>query len=205
MIEKFIAVILGYLIGAIPTAFLIIKLFAKKNILTEGTGNAGAMNSYEVTGKKSIGIIVFFGDFLKGVLAVIIGSLISHGDFIIIGITAVWAVIGHNFNIFLGLKGGRGLATAVGIFFAINPYPVIAWVLVWLASFYIIQKNVHVASAVACLGAPIMMFSTNNQLIALMNIQYIPDLFKLKLLITLISFVILLRHIQPLKEFVKLK
>ena len=205
MLEKTLAVVLGYLIGAIPSAFLIIKLFAKKDILSEGTGNAGAMNCYEVTGKKYIGIMVFLADLLKGILAVFIGSLISHGDFLIIGITAVWAVIGHNFNVFFGLKGGRGLATTTGIFFALNPYPVIAWVLVWLASYYIIQKNVHIANAVACLGAPIMMFSTNNQLISLMNIQHIPDLFQLKILVTVLSFVILLRHIQPLKELVNTK
>ena len=71
--------------------------------------------------------MVFLADLLKGILAVIIGSLICHGDFLIIGITAVWAVIGHNFNVFFGLKGGRGLATTTGIFFALNPYPVIAW------------------------------------------------------------------------------
>ena len=58
---------------------------------------------------------------------------------------------------------------------------------------------------VACLGAPIMMFSTNNQLISLMNIQHIHDLFQLKILVTVLSFVILLRHIQPLKELVKTK
>jgi glycerol-3-phosphate acyltransferase PlsY len=205
MLEKTLAVVLGYLIGAIPSAFLIIKLFAKKDILSDGTGNAGAMNSYEVTGKKYIGIMVFLADLLKGILAVIIGSLISQGDFLIIGITAAWSVIGHNFNFFFGLKGGRGLATTTGVFFALNPYPVIAWVLVWLASYYIIRKNVHIANAAACLGAPLMMFSTNNQLIALMNIQQIPDLFQLKILVTVLSFIILLRHIQPLKELVKVK
>jgi glycerol-3-phosphate acyltransferase PlsY len=205
MVEKAFAMILGYLLGTIPTAYLIIKLFVRKDILAEGTGNAGAMNSYEVTGKKYIGIIVFLGDLFKGILAVILGGLISHGDFLIIGITAVWAVIGHNFNIFFGFKGGRGLATTTGIFFALNPYPVLAWGLVWLASYYIIQKNVHIANAAACLGAPLMMFSTNNQLIALMNIRHIPDLFQLKILVIVLSFIILLRHIQPLKELVKVK
>jgi glycerol-3-phosphate acyltransferase PlsY len=69
MLEIIISAVLGYLLGAIPFALLIVKLFAKKDVRREGSGNVGAMNSYDITGKKWLGVLVMLLDLLKGFLA----------------------------------------------------------------------------------------------------------------------------------------
>jgi len=93
--------IIGYLMGTIPGAFILVKLVSGKDIRDIGTGNVGAMNSYDVTNKKWIGIAVFFIDLLKGILAVCIAKFISHNDITAVYLAGFFSVLGHNFNIFL--------------------------------------------------------------------------------------------------------
>jgi len=68
----FLSIILSYLIGSLPFAYLFFKIFRKQNITQEGSGNVGAMNSYEITGKKWIGVLVFILDCLKGFFAILL-------------------------------------------------------------------------------------------------------------------------------------
>ena len=103
-------ILISYLIGSIPFALIFTKLFAKKNPGKEGSGNFGALNSYQITGKKYIGFLVFLFDFLKGTLAVsIVYNFIFPRDLYIV-IAAIFVVLGHSFNIFLKLKGEIGRA-----------------------------------------------------------------------------------------------
>lgn len=105
-----VIVALSYLIGSFSSAYFVGKLFMKIDIRKHGSGNAGATNAVRIMGKK-LGVLTFLMDFTKGVAAVLIGIYL-HSEF---GgyISALFAVIGHNWPIFLNFKGGKGIATTI--------------------------------------------------------------------------------------------
>lgn len=193
-------ILISYFIGTFPTASIITKLFIKEDILQKGTGNAGAMNTYEVTKSRIAGISVFLIDAIKGFIAVSIARYFNGEAYISGGIAAVWVIIGHNYNIFLKYRGGRGLSTAAGAFLAINPLLVILWGLMWLTSYMIVKKDIIVANAIALVATPVMIFSSPNELIHLLSIWKVDDLIEFKILSSVICFVILLKHVEPLKK-----
>lgn len=194
--------LIAYLFGAIPSALLIIKLLLGKDIRNTGSGNVGAMNSYETSGKKWVGIAVFFMDALKGTIPVLIAAYWTNEKFQAMAIAATFAVIGHNFNIFLKFKGGRGLATGVGAFAVINPIVIFHWALMWVLGWFVIKKNVHVANTFATIAAPIILFSTPDAILIPTSVIKIYDLLELKIFTAVICFVILLRHIEPIRELI---
>ncbi|MDT3740300.1 MAG: glycerol-3-phosphate acyltransferase [Candidatus Kapabacteria bacterium] len=197
-----IIIVLTYLIGTIPTSYLVVKFRKGINIFESGSGNPGALNSYESTGSKRIGIIVLLLDVLKGVLAGWLSYKISGQDYLPFMAGLIWVIIGHNYNIFFGGRGGRGLATAAGAFGIVNPFIVLTWLVMWAFGYYVIQKNVHIANAIALIGAPILIFSTPAAMFGITQILPVPDVMALKITFALACFVIILRHIKPIKDFV---
>jgi glycerol-3-phosphate acyltransferase PlsY len=117
--KYFIIALISYFLGNISFAFILGKLFAKKDVRNYGSGSAGATNALRTFGKK-IGIMVFIGDVLKGVIAVIIGR--SIGDQTGAHIAGAFAIIGHNWPILLNFKGGKGVATTIGVMIFVNPF-----------------------------------------------------------------------------------
>ena len=131
-----LAILLSYLLGSISSSILISKRLSGKDIRESGSGNAGATNMLRVHGKKA-GIATLVCDAMKGVIAVMIGLaadrviLAQNPEIfdwieknILFGnlryITGVFAVIGHDFPIFFGFKGGKGVATSLGVMLALN-------------------------------------------------------------------------------------
>ncbi|MCK7524443.1 MAG: glycerol-3-phosphate acyltransferase [Ignavibacteriales bacterium] len=112
--EYLLSSIIGYLFGSIPTAYLLLKRTRGIDITNTGTGNVGAMNSYEVTNSKSIGIIVLLIDFLKGMIPALGVLYLLQNSFLIASLSVLFAIFSHCFNPWLNFKGGRGLATAAG-------------------------------------------------------------------------------------------
>lgn len=112
MKESFIIGIISYFIGNFSSAYVLGKVFKKKDIRNFGSGNAGATNALRVFG-KAVGILAFILDILKGILAVYIGGLImgDRGKLI----AAVFVVLGHDWPIILKFKGGKGIATSLGV------------------------------------------------------------------------------------------
>lgn len=104
-----LSLVLGYLLGSVNTALLIGRTMGV-DIRTKGSGNAGATNATRVLGKK-VGISVFLGDFLKGVLACFVGYLLFKNQMI----AGVGAVLGHIFPLYYGFKGGKGVSTILGV------------------------------------------------------------------------------------------
>lgn len=102
--------VLSYLIGSFSSAYVVGKLFMKIDIRKHGSGNAGATNAVRIMGKK-LGVLTFLMDFTKGIIAVIIGIYLNNefGGYI----SAFFAVIGHNWPIFLNFRGGKGIATTI--------------------------------------------------------------------------------------------
>lgn len=204
MLKEYIIIgVLSYLIGTIPWALLLVKLFGKKDVLSEGSGNVGAMNSYEVTGKKWLGFLVFLLDALKGIIAIIVVRYIADYDSIatILAITSV--VLGHNFNIFLKFKGGRGLSTGFGSALMVNPLLVIIWGILWLLGYLIIKKNVHIANLTAIILTPITVLLLPESIVD--NFFLVPTMPPIELFIFILcpSLLFLIKHIKPIRDLVK--
>ncbi|OGN88061.1 MAG: acyl-phosphate glycerol 3-phosphate acyltransferase [Chloroflexi bacterium RBG_13_46_14] len=133
IILQFIAVIIaGYLIGSIPSGVLVSKLFAKVDVREYGSGKIGATNVLRTAGKKAAALVLFL-DILKGALAVVFAGLIIGRNYLVVGdnfglgllvaqvLAALAAIAGHNWSVFLGFEGGRGVATFFGGLVALCP------------------------------------------------------------------------------------
>ena len=114
--------VIAYLLGNIATAYLVSKASGKIDIRKYGSGNAGSTNVLRVLGAKPAAI-AFLGDVLKGTAAVLIGRYIggSYGEIL----AGIFVVVGHNWPIFLGGKGGKGIATTIGLMIPIDPIMVL--------------------------------------------------------------------------------
>lgn len=201
---NYIIILIGigsYLLGSIPFAYIVVKKATGKDITRLGTGNVGAMNSYESTGKKWVGIIVTSLDALKGVIAVLF-ALVLDGSFPSMAIAGIFAVLGHNFSIFLKLKGGRGLATAAGVALIMNPLVLLFWLLMYVAGWNIIMKNQNVASVIATIGAPMFIFYTPPAIMNATSFLFEYKVFNFLLFIGFISLIIIIKHIKPITELV---
>ncbi len=137
-----IVAVTAYLIGSFSSAYFVGKLFMKIDIRSHGSGNAGATNAVRVMGSK-LGVITFLLDFLKGIIAVLLGLLLYKelGGYI----AAFFVVIGHNWPIFLNFKGGKGIATTIAAM-AVLEFPVALISVITGITVAIITKYVSVGS-----------------------------------------------------------
>ena len=127
----FLILFLSYLIGSIPFGFLLTKIFLKKDIRKIGSGNIGATNALR-TGNKLIGYSTLALDICKAVILLLIIKS-NFSEYLFTSSIAVF--LGHVFPIWLKFKGGKGVATYVGILFCINIYLVIVFIVCWLIIF----------------------------------------------------------------------
>ncbi len=114
----------AYLIGAIPTGIILTRLTGGEDIRKLGSGNIGATNVYRTAGRK-LGIITLIGDCLKGIIPLLIAIQLFQyqgGELALVGLAAF---IGHCFPVYLGFKGGKGVATALGVFLVISPQSIL--------------------------------------------------------------------------------
>ena len=154
-----LALILAYLIGSIPTAVWIGKIFYKLDIREHGSGNAGATNTFRILGKKA-GIPVLIIDILKGIMAVSLAKLFGNynngGDSLInlqiaLGISGF---LGHLYPIYVGFRGGKGVATMLGIVIALNYPSALLAVIVFIIVFAIF-KYVSLSAIIAAYSYPV--------------------------------------------------
>ena len=192
--------LIGYLFGSIPTAYLLLKKNKGIDITTSGTGNVGAMNSYEVTNSKSIGIIVLIIDFLKGMIPAILVLYFFESAFFSASLSVLFAIFSHCFNPWLGFKGGRGLATAAGGSAIIFPFLLIAWIVFYIIV-YTLKKDIHISNIFATVLSLISVLAFPEYIIQYAYPQ--PVLVNELLLFTSAGLlIILIKHIEPLKEII---
>jgi len=149
--------IISYLMGSIPFGLILTKLFLKKDIREIGSGNIGATNVLR-SGNKVIGYITLILDILKAVIPVIFVK-IYYTDFLYLA--SLSAFLGHVFPIWLKFKGGKGVATYVGILFAINIYFGIIFALCWFVIFGI-TKFSSLSSLIASISIPVYLIIINR-------------------------------------------
>ena len=148
--EIFLIGIISYLMGSIPFGLILTKIFLNKDIREIGSGNIGATNALR-TGNKAIGYSTLLLDILKAVIPVIYVK-IFYQDFLYIA--SLCAFLGHVFPFWLKFKGGKGVATYVGILFAINFYFGIIFAISWFVTFFI-SKFSSLSSLVGAASIPI--------------------------------------------------
>lgn len=186
--------------GSFPTAWYILKRKHGKDITSEGSGNVGAMNSYEVTNSKVTGVTVLIIDLLKGALSVFLCQLIWPGNFAVGALALIMAVFTHCFNPWLKFKGGRGLATAAGGGFVLFPVLPFLWMLLYLLGI-LIKRNIHFGNIFATVLSlvVIILFADSFSAYAFpkpQNADYLV-FFTLSLLI-----IVLIRHFEPIVEMI---
>ena len=151
--EYFTIGIISYLIGSIPFGFILTKTFLKKDIRSIGSGNIGATNVFR-TGNKFIGYSTLSLDVLKAVLPVMYVKL-NHPE--LIYVASLCTFLGHVFPVWLKFKGGKGVATYVGILFALNIFLGLIFCISWLIIF-LISKYSSLSSIIGSLSVPVYIF-----------------------------------------------
>ena len=143
----------AYLIGSIPNGLIFGKAIWHRDLRQYGSRNIGATNAWRVLGYKA-GLLVFTLDFIKGQLGVLLGGcLLDTPAAMVLG--GFFAVVGHMFPLFLGFKGGKGVATALGVMATLMPQVTTIIFLVWVA-LVTATRYVSVGSIVAAVLAPIL-------------------------------------------------
>lgn len=119
-----------YLLGSVPFGYIVGKLFKKVDIREFGSGNIGTTNAFRILGPP-LASLVLLGDVGKGILAVYLVRFSNIDSSLILTIAGLAVICGHDWSLFLGFKGGKGIATTFGVVFALNPIIAVLAVVVW--------------------------------------------------------------------------
>jgi glycerol-3-phosphate acyltransferase PlsY len=149
----------SYVIGAIPASFIMGKLLRGIDLRQHGSGNLGAANTFRVLGTKAAIPVLLF-DIGKGFVAVWFISKMGDATAWHALLAAVAVVVGHNYSVFVGFSGGKGVGTTAGAFLALSPYAVAFCIAVWLITL-LATRIVSIASMVAAVLLPVTIYLAN--------------------------------------------
>ncbi|HER23906.1 MAG TPA: glycerol-3-phosphate 1-O-acyltransferase [Candidatus Atribacteria bacterium] len=143
---KIILVIIScYLLGSIPFGYIVVKLFKKVDIRELGSGNIGATNTLRILGLP-LASLVAIGDIGKGIFAICLVKYLNLDTPLILTIAGFAVICGHDWSVFLRFKGGKGIATTLGVIFTLNPtisiLAVIIWGIVLIATRYVSLSSI---------------------------------------------------------------
>lgn len=153
------AVIAAYLIGSLSFAVIVSKYYGMDDPRTYGSGNPGATNVLR-SGKKKAAALTLLGDALKGLVAVVLARCLQDAlnlSDISIAAVAVAALVGHMWPLFFGFKGGKGVATALGVLLALSPATALVCAAIWLVMAFGFKVS-SLAALVATVAAPLVAF-----------------------------------------------
>ena len=131
---QIIAILLSYLIGAVPFGLFFSRLFSDVDVRSVGSGNIGATNVLRAAGKKAA-VLTLLMDTMKGLIPVLIVKFVFQDDAITV-LSGAAAILGHNFPVYLKFKGGKGVATSYGVVFAVAPWTGFICLLIWILTAY---------------------------------------------------------------------
>ena len=179
-------VILAYFVGSVSTAIVSCKLLGKVDPRTVGSKNPGATNVLRHAGKKAA-FFTLLGDLLKSLLPVVVGHYLEM-EWMWLGLVGLAAFLGHVYPIFYGFKGGKGVATALGVFIGLQPIVGIVVVLTWLISALIFNIS-SLSALIAMLLAPLYFF-------------WITESLPLLIILLVMTIVIYWRHRSNIVEII---
>jgi len=183
--------LLAYLLGSIPFGYLLVRIFRKEDIRQKGSGNIGATNVIR-SGAKGLGAVTFLLDVFKGYLAVFFCQLIVGRMQLApsvrvntVALAALCAILGHIFTIWLGFKGGKGVATAFGVFLALAPLSALAGLGIF-AVVFALSRYVSLASIISAAAFPFIAVLLHNR----------PQTAFSTAVLFLIPFIVIVKHRQ---------
>ncbi len=177
---------MSFLIGSIPTGLLIAKTRGI-DLRKTGSGNIGATNVLRTVGKKEA-LLTLIGDILKGTLPVAVGKTIGLDTFNT-GMLGICAILGHNFSLFLKFKGGKGVATSIGVLLAFSPHVALLTITIWILT----AKRTRYSSLSALIAFGLLPLSI-----------YLMDYSKEKMIISIaITILIFIRHTSNIKRLIQ--
>jgi glycerol-3-phosphate acyltransferase PlsY len=182
--------IAGYLLGSVNTSLVVGKLLYKKDIRQYGSGNAGLTNTLRTLGKTAA-LLVVFGDVIKGVLACLIGFYLAgetsegvHGGVYVAGL---FAVVGHNWPVYFGFKGGKGALTSLAVAMYFSPLAALACLGVFIA-ILAVTRYVSLGSIVSAIlfpaaallfGSPLFAVITGSALAVMIVLRHVSNIKRL--------------------------
>ena len=169
-----VSISLAYLLGSIPFGYLLIRLVRKEDIRTSGSGNIGATNVAR-SGGKALAMLVLLLDLGKTLLAVLLARHLAPGNFDLAVLAAIAAMLGYVFPVWLGFRGGKGVAGGLGVFLALTP-----WIALCALGVFLIvvttSRYVSLASIAAALSLPVfgLLFLRHASPVTLFGFLFIP-------------------------------
>lgn len=148
------ALIVIYLIAAIPSGIVLARVMGYEDVRDKGSGNIGATNVYRVAGKLA-GILTLIGDILKGFFPLLAYKAWLAPTSTQLGVACAMAIVGHCYPVYLKFKGGKGVATALGIFLVLSPQAVLGAALVFILA-VAISRFISLGSVLAAMSAPLL-------------------------------------------------
>jgi glycerol-3-phosphate acyltransferase PlsY len=185
MLKTALLIICAFVMGSIPVGVIVAKTKGV-NLKKVGSGNIGATNVLRSLGKGPAALTLF-GDMLKGTLAVALGKYFGLGTFYQ-GLIGLSAILGHNFSFFLGFRGGKGVATSLGVFLLYSPQTALITFIIWIV--------VALATKYSSLGALISFGLLPLNIILLDSKDKLP-------VALLASLFILIRHADNIRRLIK--
>ena len=186
-----LSITIAYLLGSIPFGYLLVMAFRNEDVRTTGSGNIGATNVAR-SGGKALGVLTLILDALKGFVAVIIAQHIAAPfpqAYDIAVAAAVAAVVGHCYPIWLGFRGGKGVATALGVFCALVPITVVLYLLAIFVVIVFFTRFISLGSIVAAAAFPFFAIPNAPQRTPIVVSGYI-----------LIPLIVILKHHQNIRR-----
>jgi acyl phosphate:glycerol-3-phosphate acyltransferase len=197
-----LACIACYAIGSVPVGYLLVKKKYRKDLTSEGSKNVGTLNTLTVSKSKTAAAIVLLADFLKGGLPVYCLIYIFNLSINVVFVSSIFLIIGHNYPVWLGFKGGRGLATGAGIFSVVNVLLLFTWCALWLIYFFLVKKDVLAANLTATLLLPFLTLVLRSVYIQSINPPLSVNEYYIFVIYSfVICFLILSRHTEVLNRF----
>jgi len=153
----FLTMLVAYLVGAIPCGVVLTRLVGIGDVRQSGSGNIGATNVYRVAGRK-LGLLTLAGDTLKGVLPVVYALHFSELSLAQVSLVAAATFLGHLYPVYIGFKGGKGVATALGIYLVLAPLTVGLVLLLFVALLWK-WRYVSLASIASAAAIPVVAYA----------------------------------------------
>lgn len=164
---------IAYLLGSIPFGYILVRVFRKEDIRTTGSGNIGATNVAR-SGAKGLGILTLLLDCGKAFAAVMIAKHFAPGNLDLPSLAAVAAILGHVFPVWLGFRGGKGVASALGVYLALSWPSALAALAIFLVV-VLLTRYVSLASIIGAIVLPVVFlkFTTDHSVIAIGSIVFL--------------------------------
>jgi glycerol-3-phosphate acyltransferase PlsY len=148
-------IILGYLVGAIPTGLLVVRLLAGEDIRRHGSGNIGTVNVLRVAGPGTAAVVLVV-DILKGIVPVVLALRLGLAPWTVV-LCGLAAIVGHNWSVFLGFQGGKGIATSFGVLLGLSWQAAAVAAAVWLIT-VALTRYASLGSLLAVVSVPITLW-----------------------------------------------